>query len=47
MYDTIKGGPGAGEDELVLDFNYAYNSIVRLRRRWICPLRGRIGCRLR
>jgi uncharacterized protein (DUF1684 family) len=39
LYDTIKGADlGAGERELVLDFNYAYNPSCAYDARWSCPL---------
>jgi len=39
LYDTIKGADlGAGERELVLDFNYAYNPSCAYDERWSCPL---------
>jgi uncharacterized protein (DUF1684 family) len=39
LYDTIKGAdPGVGEDELVLDFNFAYNPSCAYDERWSCPL---------
>jgi uncharacterized protein (DUF1684 family) len=39
LYDTIKGAdPGAGADECVLDFNYAYNPSCVYDERWSCPL---------
>jgi uncharacterized protein (DUF1684 family) len=38
-YDTIKGADlGAGESEIVLDFNYAYNPSCAYNPRWVCPL---------
>ena len=39
LYDTIKGADlGAREDEIVLDFNYAYNPSCAYSAEWICPL---------
>jgi uncharacterized protein (DUF1684 family) len=39
MYDSIKGADlGAGVDELVLDFNYAYNPSCAYDDAWVCPL---------
>jgi uncharacterized protein (DUF1684 family) len=39
LYDTIKGADlGAGADECVLDFNYAYNPSCAYDERWSCPL---------
>ncbi len=39
LYDTIKGADlGACEDEIVLDFNYAYNPSCAYSPRWVCPL---------
>jgi uncharacterized protein (DUF1684 family) len=39
LYDTIKGADlGAGQDELILDFNYAYNPSCAYSPRWVCPL---------
>jgi len=39
LYDTIKGADlGAGDAELVLDFNYAYNPSCAYDERWVCPL---------
>ena len=39
LYDTIKGADlGAGERELILDFNYAYNPSCAYDERWSCPL---------
>lgn len=39
LYDTIKGADlGAGETEIILDFNYAYNPSCAYNVRWICPL---------
>jgi uncharacterized protein len=39
LYDTIKGADlGAGEREMVLDFNYAYNPSCAYDDRWSCPL---------
>jgi len=42
VYDTIKGADlGAGVDELVLDFNYAYNPSCAYNDAWMCPLSPR------
>ena len=39
LYDTIKGADvGAGLEEIVLDFNYAYNPSCAYNPRWVCPL---------
>ncbi len=39
LYDTIKGADlGAGEHDMVLDFNYAYNPSCAYNDRWVCPL---------
>ncbi len=39
LYDTIKGADlGATLDELVLDFNYAYQPSCHYDPRWVCPL---------
>ncbi len=39
LYDTIKGADlGAGETEIVLDFNFAYNPSCAYDSRWVCPL---------
>jgi hypothetical protein len=39
LYDTIKGADiGAGEREMMLDFNYAYNPSCAYDARWSCPL---------
>ncbi len=39
LYDTIKGADlGAGEREVVLDFNYAYNPSCAYDDHWVCPL---------
>ena len=41
LLDTVKGadlGPGAGEDSLVLDFNFAYNPSCAYDPMWACPL---------
>jgi uncharacterized protein (DUF1684 family) len=39
LYDTIKGADlGASADELVLDFNFAYNPSCAYDDRWSCPL---------
>ncbi len=41
LLDTIKGadlGPGADDDSLVLDFNFAYNPSCAYDPMWACPL---------
>ena len=39
LYDSIKGADlGAGEKEILLDFNFAYNPSCAYNDRWICPL---------
>lgn len=39
LYDTIKGADlGAGDQELMLDFNYAYNPSCAYNDHWVCPL---------
>ncbi len=39
LFDTIKGADlGATRDEVVLDFNYAYNPSCAYNPRWVCPL---------
>ena len=39
LYDTIKGADlGAGNGEIVLDFNFAYNPSCAYSPRWVCPL---------
>ena len=41
LLDTVKGadlGPGAGDDTLVLDFNFAYNPSCAYDPSWSCPL---------
>jgi uncharacterized protein len=39
LYDTIKGADlGATLDEIMLDFNYAYNPSCAYNPRWVCPL---------
>ena len=38
LADTIKGDLGAGGDEFVLDFNFAYNPSCAYDERWSCPL---------
>ncbi|MGD2157622.1 MAG: DUF1684 domain-containing protein [Anaerolineales bacterium] len=39
LYDTIKGADlGTGSDQIVLDFNYAYNPSCAYDDRWVCPL---------
>lgn len=42
LYDTIKGADlGTTMDEMVLDFNYAYNPSCAYNERWVCPLAPR------
>lgn len=39
LYDTIKGADlGVGAEEIVLDFNYAYNPSCAYNDQWVCPL---------
>ncbi len=39
LLDTVKGADlGAKDDELVLDFNFAYNPSCAYDPRWVCPL---------
>jgi uncharacterized protein (DUF1684 family) len=39
LLDTIKGVDlGSTRDEVVLDFNYAYNPSCHYNPRWVCPL---------
>lgn len=39
LYDTTKGADlGAGLDEILLDFNYAYHPSCFYNPRWVCPL---------
>jgi uncharacterized protein len=39
LLDTIKGADlGSIQDEIVLDFNFAYNPSCAYNPRWICPL---------
>ena len=39
LYDTIKGADlGGGNNDLVLDFNFAYNPSCAYDERWSCPL---------
>lgn len=39
LYDTIKGADlGVGEQEIVLDFNFAYNPSCSYNDQWVCPL---------
>ncbi len=39
LYDTIKGADlGVGPDEMLLDFNYAYNPSCAYNSHWVCPL---------
>jgi len=51
LYDTIKGADlGAGETEIILDFNYAYNPSCAYHDRWVCPLppeENRLGLAVR
>ncbi|MCP4424534.1 MAG: DUF1684 domain-containing protein [Chloroflexi bacterium] len=38
LYDTVKGVDlGVGADEIVLDFNFAYNPLSAYNDRWVCP----------
>lgn len=42
LYDTIKGADlGAGPEEIVLDFNFAYNPSCAYSPQWVCPLAPR------
>ena len=42
LYDTLKGADlGAGDSEIVLDFNFAYNPSCAYDARWVCPLAPR------
>jgi uncharacterized protein (DUF1684 family) len=39
LYDTIKGADlGVTKDEILLDFNFAYNPSCAYDARWVCPL---------
>ena len=38
LLDTVKGADLGGEDELVLDFNFAFNPSCAYDPRWVCPL---------
>ncbi len=39
LYDSIKGADlGASEQEILLDFNYAYNPSCAYSSLWVCPL---------
>jgi uncharacterized protein (DUF1684 family) len=39
LYDTVKGADlGTTRDEIVLDFNFAYNPSCAYDPRWVCPL---------
>jgi uncharacterized protein (DUF1684 family) len=39
LYDTIKGADlGTTDDEILLDFNYAYHPSCHYNSRWVCPL---------
>lgn len=39
LYDTIKGADlGANEQEILLDFNFAYNPSCAYNTQWVCPL---------
>jgi hypothetical protein len=39
LYDTIKGADlGATSDDIILDFNFAYNPSCAYNPRWTCPL---------
>lgn len=42
LYDTIKGADlGANEQEILLDFNFAYNPSCAYNAQWVCPLAPR------
>lgn len=51
LYDGIKGADlGAGQEEIVLDFNFAYNPSCAYNDRWLCPLpppENRLGFAIR
>ncbi|MDQ3987440.1 MAG: DUF1684 domain-containing protein [Actinomycetota bacterium] len=39
LYDTVKGADlGGTAEELILDFNFAYNPSCSYDSRWVCPL---------
>ena len=39
LYDTIKGADlGVNRDEIILDFNFAYNPSCAYNSSWVCPL---------
>ncbi len=39
LYDAIKGADlGAGNDTILLDFNFAYNPSCAYNDQWVCPL---------
>jgi uncharacterized protein (DUF1684 family) len=39
LFDTIKGADlGTNGDEVILDFNFAYNPSCAYHSRWVCPL---------
>jgi uncharacterized protein (DUF1684 family) len=39
LLDTVKGADlGSSEEELVLDFNFAYNPSCAYDPQWVCPL---------
>ncbi len=39
LFDTIKGADlGVSGDEMLLDFNYAYNPSCAYNNHWVCPL---------
>jgi len=39
LYDGIKGADlGAGKEQILLDFNFAYNPSCAYNDRWVCPL---------
>ena len=39
LFDTIKGADlGTSGDDIVLDFNFAYNPSCAYHARWVCPL---------
>ncbi|NKQ35809.1 MAG: DUF1684 domain-containing protein [Chloroflexi bacterium] len=39
LYDAIKGADlGAGQTDILLDFNFAYNPSCAYNDQWVCPL---------
>lgn len=39
LYDTVKGADlGGSDDQLILDFNFAYNPSCSYDAKWVCPL---------